>query len=160
MPTIVHRMARRRIAAAFDWLEGFDTRIVEFGCAARLLVLAGNVVSLDDSGKSVAPFLSSAIFTFDNNAFVAWVFLGVVGLLQFVALAAGTWPKRHGLPEHYTARLWLSVFAAACCGFIVLAMAQLRSPLAVILTYSLSLGLNLFDAIVFWIKREDAKAAI
>ena len=157
MPTAFHRAARRRLAFFYDWLQGFDTRIVEFGCALRLLVLAANVISLDANGRSVAPFLASAIFAFDNNASILWFALGVIGLWQLAALGIETWPKKQGKRERFSQRFFSSILAAACCAFLVFAMAQLHNPWAVVATYALSMVLNIFDAAVLWVKKEDAK---
>lgn len=148
---------RRAVNSFFDWLSGFDTRIVEFGCALRLLVLAWNVVSYDETGKSTAPFLSFTLFSFDGGASLVLFALAFVGLWQLLALAKDTLPKRNGLPEQFLHRFFATVTATACCAFLVFAMIGLGNPVAVVLTYSLSLLLNLFDAAVLWVKHEDCK---
>lgn len=149
---------RKQAEPVFDWFGDFEgTKAVEFGCALRLISLAGSVVSHDSKGNSVAPFLSSTVFSFDQAGTVVLTMLIIVGCCQLLTLAMGTMPRRQGKEEEYGARSVCSFCAVFCLGFIVLAMMQAGQPFAVVFTYFLALALNLFNAIVLLVKHKDAK---
>ena len=148
---------KARAVAFFDWLTGFDTRIVEFGCAMRLGQLATAVISYDAAGKSVAPFLKNALLAFDSSSIVMLSILSILCVFQLIALAHGTFPKRSNGAEIYNFRCVVSAMSAIVCGFIVLTMLGLGQPFAVIWSYTIAVALNGFDAIVLWSKHEDSK---
>jgi hypothetical protein len=136
-----------------DWLDTFETRIVEFPTALVNVVQACMVLTTYD-GKSLAPFLESAIFRLDSQTTVPiWcVVLLVVGIFQFMALSIGTMRKT------YLLRLVATCLSAFVSLAILLALIRGPQPWIVALRYAIPFGVMAFSTAVLYVKHEDAKA--
>lgn len=134
-----------------DWLSGFDTRLPEFS-AGLINITQMLMVLTEYNGKSVAPFLESAIFRLEllqSQPFWCTV-LCMTGLFQLTALGIGT--RRN---------TYLLRFLASLCGTfvslaIVLALMSGPQPFIVSWRYFIPFGIMFFATCSLWVKHQDA----
>jgi hypothetical protein len=136
-----------------DWLESFDNRAMEFFNGLVNVVQACMVLTTVD-GKSVAPFLESAIFKLDaQTSQPLWVvLLLMVGCFQLVGLAIGT--KR----GTYVLRLFGSLASAFMSLAIVLALFNGPQPWILVVRYGIPVVAMTFTAGTLFAHHDAAMA--
>ncbi|BCM89064.1 hypothetical protein IAD21_00907 [Abditibacteriota bacterium] len=138
-----------------DWLEEFEPghRTLEWGNAIVNAVQAIMVLTIVN-GKSVAPFLESALFRLDSQTTVPiWVVLLLAaGCFQMLALAICAHRKT------YLLRLWACIFSAFLALAILLALRSGPQPWIIVVRYSVPFFVQTFAVAVLMAKHRSALA--
>lgn len=136
-----------------DWLDTFETRIVECPTAIVNIIQALMVVTTIE-GKSLAPFLESALFRLDANTIVPiWcALLLFAGVFQLLALVIGT------ARGTYALRLAAASLSAFVSLAVLLALFAGPQPWIVSIRYAIPFCTQAFCMGVLFVKHEDAKA--
>lgn len=131
---------------AARWMADFDTRLMEFGLAGNTIISGVQAAASDQHNSSLAPFLSSALWSLPHSSLPWNGMLIGAGLAQLAALAWGT--GRAVMRP----RIWMAFVSMALWWLVVAAILTSRQPPLTCARYAWIASLSFFIYVVLSIQ--------